>query len=152
MGEHLAQHFDAGQMLTKPVVQILADATLFAFADFQVFLFQPFALRDVADETGEDFSIAQLDFTDRQIDGKQGAVFFAGKSFAPDPDNLGVAGPLVVANITVVLLTVRGGHQQVDVLADDFTGLIAKDFFGSGIERLNGPVFVNGDNSLDGGL
>ena len=48
--QHLAHHFNPGQVLAKAVVQIVPDAALLAFADFQDFPFQPFAFGDVADE------------------------------------------------------------------------------------------------------
>ena len=46
--QHLAHQFDARQMLAQAVVQILPDAALLAVADLEDFLFQPFALGDVA--------------------------------------------------------------------------------------------------------
>src|ERR1039458_9628921 len=80
----------AREMLAKSVMQILADAPLLALADFEIFLFQPFAFGNVADEARENPPVAQLHFADGQINRKQSAVLFARERLAPDADDFGV--------------------------------------------------------------
>src|ERR1051325_9124372 len=58
--QNLAQKTDARQVLAKTVMQVLADALLFAVADLENFPFQELSIRHVADE-GEDFILAAFD-------------------------------------------------------------------------------------------
>jgi hypothetical protein len=57
--------------LAEAVVQVLADASLFAVADLQDFLLETLALADVANDAGEETAaIAEPHLADCQIRGE----------------------------------------------------------------------------------
>ena len=44
------------------------------------------------------------------------------------------------------------GHEHRDVLPDDLRGGVAEDPLGGRVERLDGPLLVDGDDAIHGGL
>ena len=51
-----------------------------------------------------------------------------------------------------MLLVIRRGHEDVDVLTDDFGRLVAKDFCRRRIDRLDNPTVINRDDSFHSGI
>jgi len=74
--------------------------------------------------------------------------FLRAKVSRPRPDDLGVAGVFVMIDVTIVLFTVRRGHQHFDIFADDFGGRVAKNCLGRTVKGLDGAAFVNGDDAF----
>ena len=50
-----------------------------------------------------------------------------------------------------MLPAVGVGHEDLDVLADEFLFAVAEDPQGGGVERLDRAAFVDGDDAIDSG-
>src|SRR4030095_4995144 len=105
-----------------------------------------------AHKTREHPPFGQPHFADGQIHRKTTAILALPNDFAADSDDFGVTCPEVIRKITVVLGTIRRGHQNRHIPTDDFAGLITKDSFGGSVYRLDEAALVNGDDAFDGGF
>src|SRR5205814_2944293 len=91
-------------------------------------------------------------FTHRQAHRKHAAVFAHSSYFASDANDPRFAGAKVAQKISIVLATVRLGHQQLDVAAHQFRLNVAKEPLRRRIGRLNDAVLVNGNDRVDGSV
>ena len=51
-----------------------------------------------------------------------------------------------------MFVAVGRGHEDRDVLPDDLRGGVAEDPLGGRVERLDGPLLVDGDDAIHGGV
>lgn len=141
---------DAGQFLPKTIMQVPSDAFALLRADIKYLALQSLALADVAENASKDAAIAQLHFTDRQVNGKSGAVLSKADYLTSDADDPGNTRGLVAVQVFIVFFSVRLGHDHDDVATDSFFLGITKQSLSGGIEALHGASFVDGDDRIDG--
>src|SRR5439155_2309473 len=141
-----------GQELADVIVQLLPDAGLLRFADGQDLALQLPAAGDVVQQPGKKAAVAYAQLADRQLQGKRAAVLPLPLHLPPDANDPGLAGPEIVLQILIVLAVVRLGHQHVDVSPDQFIRAVAEQARDGGIDRLDGPLGVDGDDAVHGGL
>ena len=58
----------------------------------------------------------------------------------------------VVRDVSIVLLAIGAGHQQLDVLAQHLVRPVAEQSLRRGIERLDEPLGVDDDDAVDRGV
>jgi hypothetical protein len=92
------------------------------------------ALRDIADETREEPPLADPGFAHRKLERKRRAVATLTDNDPPDSDDALLTGRTIARKIRIVLLPIRGRHQDVDVPSDDFLLGVAEKAHCSGAE------------------
>src|SRR5208337_3074236 len=138
--------------LTGGVVQLLADPLPFAGGDLQHLPLQPLAIGDVAGDPGELAPIPVLELADGQVHGEGRAVLAAAADLAADANDPLLPGLQVALEVRIVFVAVGRGHEDRDVLPDDLRGGVAEDPLGGRVERLDGPLLVDGDDAIHGGV
>ena len=81
---------------------------------------------------------------------KRAAVFSAAANFAAGADDPRDTGFQIVGDVTVVLLEIGAGHQDLDVLVEHLLGGIPEQPFGAGVEHLDESPGINDDDAVDG--
>ena len=84
--------------------------------------------------------------------GKVRAVLAPADDLAADADDPLFPGVQVIGEVAVVFVAVGLGHQHLHVLADRPRGGVAEDPLGRRVERFDGPVLVDGDDAIHGGV
>ena len=74
------------------------------------------------------------------------------RDLAFPPDDVGIAGPEITLEVSIVLLVVRRRREDLDVLADDLLGSVSEEALGRPIEPENGARGIYGDESIGGGI
>src|SRR5690348_13785142 len=83
----------------------------------------------VADETGEETPVGGFHFTDRQFHWEGRAISALTDHHAPDTDYASLAGAQVTLQISIVVLAIRRGHQDPDILLQCFLCRITEQSF-----------------------
>src|SRR5262249_1835115 len=55
----------------------------------------------------------------------------------------------ILRNVAVVLLAIRRGHQQVDVLSDNVALLVSEESLRASVKRLDAALAVDHDDAVD---
>src|SRR5262245_44264250 len=84
------------------------------------------ALREVADESGEEALIARAHLADGELHRKSRAVLALADDDAPDADDAPLTGPQIALQVAVVVLPIGRRHQPFDIRANDFRCRIAE--------------------------
>src|SRR5579862_3803479 len=115
----------------------------------QQHLFGLFALGNVTHKTREKTLAGQINLAHRKVHWKYRAILPTAGDLTSNADDLRPAGPAIFGEITIMLLVIWRGHQDIDISADDLSGLITKNALGCGIHRLDDAALVNRDNALN---
>ena len=149
-GDAAQEQPDGRELLTETVVEVLPDPAPLRLGDPQHLALQHAALRDVADEPGEDAPAAgERHLTHRQVHRERGARLAPPDHLTPDPDDAPDASLAVVLDVPVVLPVVWLGHEHMDVASDDLLGVVLEDPLGARIEGLDLAPLVDGDDAVD---
>ena len=107
---------------------------------------------DVVQEAGKQTVTAGDHLADRELHRKDRAVAALGLDFAADADDPLLAGAQIAGEVAVMPLAIGRGHQAADVAADHLLGAIAEHLRGGGVERLDDPGLVDGDQAVGRGI
>ena len=111
-----------------------------------------FSIGDIAHNSAEQPLIGKFDFAHSKFNGKRRPVLPLSNHIPPNADDLFLARSLIVANVVIMLTMVGVRHQNLDIHPDDFVSCVAEDSLGGRIEGLNDSPFIDGDNSINGGV
>jgi hypothetical protein len=106
--------------------------------------------RQVVEDAGEVFLAVDLHLADREMQRELLAVAAHAGHGAADADDPALAGVEMMADISVVLRSIRLGHQHADVAAEHIGFGMAEHVFGRMIERLDAAARVDHDDAVDG--
>ena len=104
--------------------------------------------RQIADEPGKDSLAAGLRFANGQFHWKDFAAFGQALDHPAVTDDAGVPGFQISADVFVMFVTIRSGHQHLDVAADDLFGIVAEQLRRRRAERGDDPALVDDDHRL----
>ena len=93
---------------------------------------------------------AHRHLADRQMKREDRPVATAAADFTADADDVCRSGGEITRQVAIVFFVVRRRHQDVDVLTDDLRRRVAKQAFGSAIERFDSGSVVDDDDPVDG--
>ena len=113
-------------------------------------LFRTFSLRNVANNAHEKLFAAGPGLGYREVHWKNGAVFSQAECLAAYADNPLFASREIAREVAVVILAIGRRHKHLDIFSDELGGLVAKELFPSGVDRLNQAEFVDADDAIDG--
>ena len=109
-------------------------------------------LGQVADKAGEEASVTRFHFADRKLDREGRAVLALADDHAANADDAAFARVHIPAHVTVMVFTIGGGHQSLDVLSDDLGSLVAEQPLGGAAERLHDAALVDDDHGFRHGV
>ena len=146
--EGLRQQSDAGHVSAHAIVQLAGDVAALLGLAFGQAPLQPPAIAEIAKDAGE---------------ARRWSIWLIARSsgnVVPSlrwptnsrPTPMMRASPVlqVASDVAVVLVAIRLGHQQPDVLADDLGRGISEHLLGGEIERLDRAVLIDRDDRVDG--
>ena len=105
---------------------------------------------EIPDKSREQTPAITRDFANSQFHWEQRAVFFARCDLASDPDDIFFARCSILDEKAIMFISVRGGHECRDIIADDLNSLKAKHTFGSRAKRANNAMFIDDDQAIGG--
>ena len=111
-----------------------------------------FEVGDVAGNAGEHPAIAKLQFADRQVHRERTAILAQADDLATDADDLLLPGLPIIAEVAVVLMTVRLWHEHLDVLADHLVRRVAEKPLRRRVHRLDCTKLVDRDDRVHRGV
>lgn len=103
---------------------------------------------DIADDAGENAALAQRDLAHAQFEREGATVPPPPDHFPPQADDLGLAGALIIGEVTVVFRVVRFRHEQLHVLPQHLHESIAEEPFRRRIEGFDQPMVVDRDDAV----
>ncbi len=106
------------------------------------------AVRDVADEAGEDMVRAGAHLADCQLHREDRPRFVPRDHGAADADDPLFSGGEIAGEIGVVLRPIGLGHQHADIAADHLLGAVAEHPLGGGAEAADPAAGVDRDDGV----
>jgi len=103
-------------------------------------------------QAGEQAPPPYAHFAHRQLDRKGGPTLALRDHFAPGADDALFAGVAITLQVAVMFLMVGRGHEQGNVFAQHFRRRIAEQAFSGGVEGIDNPALVDGDDGIDRGV
>ena len=119
------------------------------------------ALGHVFDVAGAETEIEQAQVAgDRRGDGVEAVAVTAdapedvGRQEEHDAnaDDSGLTRVQVSGEIAVVMFAIGRGHEQLDVLANQFVGAVGENALCGGVSRLDDAALIDGDDSVNRGV
>ncbi len=107
---------------------------------------------DVASDAGKHAAVAQMQLADSQVHGERAGVLAQADHLPTDADDLLLSGLTIVLEVAIVFVAVGLGHEHLDVLPEDFGGLVTEQPLRGRVHRLDHPDLVDGDDCVHGGV
>src|SRR5262249_33360340 len=102
----------------------------------------------VADKAGEKVPVSRSHFSDCQLHRERRAVLALADHQPSDSNDSPFSGPPVSLDVAIVILTVRRGHQQIDILSYHLCRAIAELPLGRRAERPDHSALLDHDHCI----
>ena len=107
------------------------------------------ALGDVAHHADEELAPADLHATHAELHREDGPVTALARDLEPETDHLAVADVEMGAEVIVVFLALRLGHEHLEVPPDRLVPGVTEEAFGGRVHGLQRAVLVDRDDAVE---